>query len=291
MPMRQINPVLLGRTLGQFPLSISTSLAFEGLFGIHEDHPTPTGQPAPWVGYEFLHINVRTLIRNCFTTMPAQDAYGVSAYEMTEIIAEEISIIKGILKDKITDKRFQFAFYLPSYENLSRVFPHATLRDISTEKQRFYALLEDSVVKRLTEHFVIGGVTHEAIQIRTTMGRGRALMLTHYPIDVLTARYKHFEVLESHTGRIKKQHELTNKLKTAKDAGLPFDVMTLQMFGDTADLFKPAPLKVRRVTLKIADKFNWNETTTKDRIIANIKMMNEPFLEQYVRDLYRAPKV
>lgn len=289
--MRQINPALLGRTLGQFPISISSSLAFEGLFGVHEDHPTPPGQQVPWVGYEFLHINVRTLIRNCFTTMPAQVAYGVSAYEMTEIIAEEITIIKGMLKDKITDKRFNFAFYLPSYENLPRVFPDANLRGVTTDKQKFYAALEDNVIKKLLDHFVIGTVDHEAIQIRTTMGRGRALMLTHYPIDVLTAKYKNYEVLESHTGRIKKQYELTNKLKSAKDAGLPFDVMTLQMFGDTADLFKPAALNVRRTTLKIADKFNWNETTTKDRIIANIKMMNEPFLEEYVRNLYKAPKV
>lgn len=289
--MRNINPALLGRTLGQFPISISTSLAFEGLFGIHEDHPTPPGESLPWVGYEFLHMNVRTLIRNCFTTMPAQEAYGVSAYELTEIIAEEISIIKEILKDKITDKRFRFAFYLPSYENLAKVFPHATLRGVTTEKQKFYTMLEDNVVKKLLSHPVLETVDHEAIQIRTTLGRGRALMLTHYPIDILTARYKNYEILESHTGRIKKQHELTNKLKTAKDANLPFDVMTLQMFGDTADLFKPAPLKVRRTTLKIADRFNWNETTTKGRIIANIKMMNEPFLEEYVRDLYHAPKV
>ena len=123
------------------------------------------------------------------------------------------------------------------------------------------------------------------------MGKGRSLMLTHYAIDVLTASYNNFDVLESHTGRIKKQHELTNKLKTAKDSNLPFDVMTLQMFGDSADLFKPAAINVRRTLLKIAEKFNWNETTTKDRIIANIKMMNEPFLEEYVRNLYKAPKV
>lgn len=289
--MPVISPILLSRPLGQFPISISSSLAFEGLFGIHEDHPTPPSQPAPWVGYEFLHINVRTLIRNCFNSLPSQNAYTASVYEMTEIVAEEINIIKQMLKDKITDKRFKFAFYLPSYENLERVFPHATLRGVTTEKQKFYAALEDTVLKKLLDHFVMGTVIHEAIQIQTTMGRGRALMLSHYPIDVLTAKYKNYEVLESHTGRIKKQHELTNKLRTAKDSGLPFDVMTLQMFGDTADLFKPAALNVRRTTLKIADKFNWNETTTKDRILANIKMMNEPYLEEYVRNLYRAPKV
>lgn len=289
--MATVSPALLGRTLGQFPISISTSLAFEGLFGIHEDHPTPVNQPAPWVGYEFLHMNVRTFIRNCFTCMPAEEAYKCNSHEVALIIAEEITIIKRLLKDKITDKRFQFAFYLPSYENLQKVFPRATLRGVSTEKQKYYADLEDTVIKLLLKNPVLESVIRESIQIRTTLGRGRALMLTHYPIDVLTARYKGFEVLESHTGRIKKQHQLTNKLKTAKDKNLPFDVMTLQMFGDSADLFKPADLKVRRVLLKIADKFNWNETTTEDRIKANIDMMNEPHLLEYVRDLYRAPIV
>lgn len=289
--MSVINPSLLARTQGQFPISISSSLALEGLFGIHEDHPVPKNQPAPWVGYEFLHINVRTLIRNCFTSVPSNVAYMLSAYEISEIIGEEISLIRNILTDKITDKRFNFAFFLPSYENLDKVFPDANLRGLNTEKQKFYAALEDEVVRRLLSSEALEDVEYEAIQIRTTYGHGKALMLSHYPIDVLTAKYKNYEVLESHTGRIKKQYELTNKLKGAKDKHLPFDVMTLQMFGDTADLFKPAPLKVRKVLLGIAEKFNWNETTTKDRILANIKMRNEPHLEDYVRKLYKAPKL
>lgn len=289
--MNTVSPALLNRTLGQFPISISTSLAFEGLFGIHEDHPVPEGKPAPWVGYEYLHMNVRTFIRNCFTSMPSQEAYTVSAYEFSEIVAEEIDIIKNILIDKITDKRFKFGFYLPSYENLATVFPNAILRGVTTEKQKFYSALEDNVIRLLLTHPVLETTIHENIRIRTTMGRGRSLMLTHYPIDVLTAKYNRYEVLESHTGRIKKQHELTNKLKTAKTSTLPFDVMTLQMFGDSADMFKPAELKVRRVTLKIAEKYHWNETTTKDRIIATVKMQNEPHLLTYIKALYQAPHV
>lgn len=289
--MSTVNPALLSRTLGQFPISISTSLAFEGLFGIHEDNPTPEGRPAPWVGYEFLHMNVRTFIRNCFTCMPAAAAYTVSAYELSEIIAEEIGIIRNILTDKITDKRFKFAFYLPSYEDLQRVFPNAILKGVTTEKQKFYAALEDDVIQRLLKNPILETVVYESIRTKTTMGSGRSLMLTHYAIDVLTAKNNRFEILESHTGRIKKQHELTNKLKTAKDSHLPFDVMTVQMFGDTADMFKPADLKVRRVTLKIAEKYNWNETTTKDRIKATVKMHQEPHLYIYISDLYKAPHV
>lgn len=49
------------RTKGQFPISIATSLALEGLFGILEDNKDPN---PPWPDYTDLIINVRTLFRN-----------------------------------------------------------------------------------------------------------------------------------------------------------------------------------------------------------------------------------
>lgn len=289
--MSMINPALLSRTLGQFPLSISTSLAFEGLFGIHEDNPTPKGQPAPWVGIEFLHINVRTLIRNCFTVMPSAQAYTCSPKEIAMVVAEEVSIIKGILKDRIQDPRFQYAFYIPKYDNLAEAFPDANLRESNTDKQKFYRHLEDAVIKRLIDEQALLYVEHEIISLKTRLGKGRALMLTHFPIDLLVARHQRFKLLESHTGRIKERYELTSKLKTAKDARIPFDIMTIQLFGDSGDMFKPADRKVREVTLKIADKYHWNETTTKDRVRETIKMGYEPHLYTYVSQLYRAPRV
>lgn len=51
--MSTLAPVLLDRPLGQFPISIATSLALEGLFGIHEEHPVASNKPRPWVDMTF----------------------------------------------------------------------------------------------------------------------------------------------------------------------------------------------------------------------------------------------
>lgn len=288
--MSTVAPILLNRPTGQFPISIATSLAFEGLFGIHEEHPVAEGKPRPWVGYDFLHINVRTLIRNCYQSIPSQDAMLIPAKDYANIIAEEITLIGTILTDNITNEHFEHAFYLPSYELLPKAFPRATLKGVNTPKQQHYAQIEDTVIKLLLTNPVLQTVTHEKVALRTTLGKGKAIMLTHYPVDILVAKYKRYNILESHTGQIKQTYELTNKLKIGGKTNMPFDIMTIQLFGDTANMFQPAELKVRRTMYKLAEKYKWNNTTTEDKIKANVKH-NEPYLYEYIMDLYKAPKV
>lgn len=286
--MSTLAPVLLERPLGQFPISIATSLALEGLFGIHEEHPVDTNKPRPWVGYDFLHINVRTLIRNCYQSIPSSDAQVIPAKDFAKIVAEEISIINTVISDNITDDNFKVAYYFVSYENLQRAFPRATLKGVTTDKQKHYASIEDQVVTLLLNNDVVNSIVYEKVQLRTQLGAGRALMLSHYPIDILVAKHKRFSILESHTGFIKQKHELTNKIKSKWD--IPFDIMTIQLFGDSANMFQPSPLKVRQTMYKLAQKYHWNSTTTEEKIKFNVKH-NEPYLYEYITDLYKAPKV
>lgn len=286
--MSTLAPVLLDRPLGQFPISIATSLALEGLFGIHEEHPVASNRPRPWVGYDFLHINVRTLIRNCYQSLPSGDAQLIPAKHFAKIVAEEISIINTVIADNITDENFTVAYFFASYENLARAFPRAVLKGVSTDKQKHYASIEDQVIELLLKDSILNTIIYEKVQLRTQLGNGKALMLSHYPVDVLVAKHKRFSILESHTGYIKQKHELTNKIKSKWD--MPFDIMTIQLFGDTANMFKPAELKVRQVMYKLAQKYHWNSTTTEEKIKFNVKH-NEPFLYEYICDLYKAPKV
>ena len=72
---------------------------------------------------------------------------------------------------------------------------------------------------------------------------------------------------------------------------VPFDIMSIQTFGDTGDMFKPVELNVRRVLLKIAEKHKWNEFITEEKIKANVSMANEPYLKEFIYDVYRAPRV
>lgn len=291
--MSTIKPALLSRTLGQFPVSISTSLALEGLLGIHEDHPTPKGRPLPWMGYEYLNINVRTLIRNVFTTMPAAEAYVTTPKELAMVVAEEMQIIESVITDNIRDNKLGLGFYMPSYEDLGKAFPRAIFKDPNTDKQKYYSKLEDAALFYLSraEAVSLQYSATESVPLRTTLGRGKSLMLSHYPIDILIAKHNRYNILESHTGRIKMRHELTNKLKTSNSNVIPFDIMSIQTFGDTGDMFKPVDLKVRRILIKIAQKHRWNEFTTEEKIKAHVSMANEPYLKEFIYDVYRAPRV
>lgn len=287
--MSSYNEGLVSRTLGQFPISISTSLAFEGLVGIHEEHPHPKGRPLPYVGYDYMHINVRTLIRNCFTSMETSKAYICGPAEMAETIAEEMRIIDTILTEQIGGM-FNHGFYFPTYVKLPQQFPDANLKGANTDKQKYYAKLEDDTLTKLLEHPIINDILSEKTDLKTAMGRGKGLLLTHYPIDILVAKHKRYHLLESHTGRIRPQELMNNKLKSCKVKEMPFDMMTIQYFGDSGDMFSPQPIKFRGTLERIAMKYKWNTTTTQSRIEANIKMSNEPHLYDYVRRLYRAPK-
>lgn len=288
-----INQALLSRTLGQFPVSISTSLAIEGLLGIHEEHPTPKGRLPPWSDYDYLNINVRTLIRNVFTSMPSASAYLTTPKELAIVVAEEMQVIESVITDRIRDSKMGLGFYMPSYENIGKAFPRAVFRDPVTDKQKFYTKLEDSALFYLSRPDAVSlqYASQETVALKTTLGRGKSLLLSHYPIDILIAKHNRYSVLESHTGRIKMRHELTNKLKTSHKNMVPFDIMSIQTFGDTGDMFKPVELNVRRVLLKIAEKHKWNEFTTEEKIKANVSMANEPYLKEFIYDVYRAPRV
>ena len=56
-----ITDLMSSRTIGQFPLSIATSLAMEAAFGIYPDRPETK---EPILKYDTLWVNVRTIFRN-----------------------------------------------------------------------------------------------------------------------------------------------------------------------------------------------------------------------------------
>lgn len=94
------------RTVGQFPLSIATSLAFEGAIGIHPDNPN-TG--AKLSEFKEVWVNARTLFRNFY------NAIGRVNFDMTDMsdvvsqYIEEMRTIEQIVADH-TEKRGKVVF-------------------------------------------------------------------------------------------------------------------------------------------------------------------------------------
>lgn len=280
------NLILEERALGQFPISIPTSLALEGLLGILEDNPVDP-KKAPIANYDGLSINVRTLIRNLYTSLPAQKARTLLPQDVSVIIEQEIQIIQEVLRDR-GRPGFNLSFYALTYESFYKKYKHANTKGVNTNFQKIYDALEADVNQYLIKHSeVFLENPHWVDDLKPKVSRGHTLLLTHYPLDLLNCDNKRIALLESHTGKVKAEKDFNSKLKTG-NPNIPFDIMTLQFFGDTGNMFKPFPHKIRQVFLSIAEKNKYNPTTTEERIKFTVKQAGEPHLYNLIQDLYKA---
>ena len=276
--------IIENRAKGKFPVSIATSLALEGLFGIMEEKPELKPQ---WKGYTHLAINVRTLFRNIVGAVEKERADDLSPKDYAEILIEEMQIIRNAVAD-YSDRAIHTIYYASTYKSLSGLYPFAYFKEVKTANQIHYAAMEnstiDNVFKELGDHndFLV------RYDVNITARVKKSLMITHYPFDLLCLKSaEEVVLLESHTGVVKKSFQWNTKLKNYKSLPpMPFDVMTVQMFGDSGDLFIPYPKKIRDKLIAIAEKNNWHSQTTRARIMQCIQLEKDPELLLIVRRLY-----
>lgn len=272
------------RTLGQYPLSIATSLAFEGLSDTLEEgkkYPTP-----PLHHYQEVWVNVRTLIRNIIGSSDRETANSVNVDDLSMALVSEIEIIEAMVKE-LSQGNVSVHFYYCTYKSIEKLYPKALFRVANTPKQVSYAALENSTISQLMldKLYAIKGYD-------TTISPdkpNRSILLSHYPFDLLCYdKFRILDLIESHTGTIKKKHQWNTKLLNGKSLDrIPFDKMTIQLFGDSGGMIKPYPPDYRQKILEIAEKYQWNSLTTKDRIKMTVRLSKEPKLEMLVNDLYR----
>lgn len=265
--------VVADRSIGQLPLSIATSLALEGAFGIYPDRPE---KKAPIQNYTHLWVNVYTLFRNLFNALPTQHQEGLLQDTLSEALAEEIITLEAVVKDQV-GMGFKVIYYIPDLTQLERHFPKAILKQPTTPKQKIFKVLMMESVEMAAKIVADHDVRRTPIKLK---GEGRSLMLTHAPVDLLS--YNSFDdlaLLESHTGVVKRRNMWGTKL-SVKDETIPFNVFTLQIFGDGPVHFTPLSLKYRRTMLELAKKERWSPVTTVNRM----KMALASIRDKEIRD-------
>jgi hypothetical protein len=253
------------RTVGQFPISIASSLALEGSLAIHPDIEKPK---LHLIEYESLWINIKTLFRNALGSLSKEDAVMVVPKDIANTIFEEMSIIEDIVKEK-TNGKVSVVFYYSNYKNLEKHFKIASIRMDNTEKQKEYTNIQNHTLKILFDketkeptHLIKGF----ELYIKNDNPK-KTLIITHYPIDLLS--YKEFSMLallESHTGKVLKQAEWYKKFYEGKElVRIPFIPLFLQVFGDK-ETFRPLQIQVRKDILEMANKYNFSSITTYDKV-------------------------
>lgn len=270
--------------MGQYPVSIATSLALESLMGILETDPNAED---PLVNHtELLMVNIRTLLRNLYSSIETAKRVFLDEYTIAEALVNEMRTIESILMEA-SDGRCFAQFYYCTYVDANRKFPKALIKPVRTPAQQFYWKMEKTVIGFMTDDFKSGpGFKRYTTDFEETTSS--AVIITHYPVDLLQ-RYKfsRLTLLESHTGAIKTPLMWNSKLQSTSNVdNLPFDKMTIQMFGDGV-MFSPMPIKIRERVLEVAKKDNWTPSKTKDFVIASITNRRDPALEILVKEMYR----
>lgn len=271
------------RAKGQFPISIATSLGLEGAFGILEEGPR--FKVPPIREYQEIWINLRTLFRNFEGALDKDTRGNISANESAQILLDEMAFLVHHLSD------MRVHFYACSYKSLSRLYPNAQFKEVNTDKQKIYARMENDTLEILFRSPRLYGMSIKGFDVNLTPDGAKAsksLIMTHYPFDLLS--YKNFNVLallESHTGVIKQRGQWYTKLNGGNSLErIPFDKMTVQLFGDSGKLIRPYPPAYRDEFLKVAEKYQLNSLSTESRIKQCVQIHRNASLLILVTKLY-----
>ena len=215
------------RAVGSYPLSISTSLAIEGSMGVHPDHPAGKYLLGD---FEEMWVNLKTLFRNYHNAQGRENFAAVTLDEQAAFFNMEMNNLQSVVRAESQGKT-NVVFYLPDYSHVKSRFPHALMRADTTDIQRAYtesmiAVINQILLDRKEQIKIYPDLITEA-------SVKKALLFTHYPIDLTTTSFIRPALLESHTGNIKtKEHWYTKLYNGAELSAIPFTQGTLSVFGD-----------------------------------------------------------
>ena len=279
--------ILANRAMSSYTLSIGTALAMESI-DMGPSKPYDEARVIPNKvdinKYEVVYINLMTLYRNIIGSVNKQDADKLMVSDLVSVLEDEVNIIRDIFS-VMADNRIEVIFYCSKYHNLKAIYPNSNIRGDNTEKQIQYTMLMQQVINEYMKNNTNASCKLFENKIITTKPQ-KCLMITHYAYDLLS--YNSFtllDLLETHTGILKNKSMFYTKLLNGKDlVRIPFNEITLQIFGDK-EMFIPMPMKVKTLVLGLAEKYNWTQVTTKDRIKYGFDQIEDQELSRMLKSL------
>lgn len=272
------------REVGQYPLSIATSLALEGATGTHPDLPIKS---APLLDYGEFWINLRTLFRNFMGALHKDAAAGVLPIQIDAAIREEMETIKRIVNE-ITHGKCKVVFYVSNYAGMDKKYPLAKLRTERTDKQQQYMEIKRQTLQSLLKSLETeGGEDIRVFALKLfPQQQNKTLIFTHYAFDLLSWKaFTTLALIESNTGAVKQRPQWYTKYSGGRElSNIPFREDFLQVFGDSRSFF-PMNIRIRREVMDLAKQYNWSAITTDEKIRLNIGMMKNLEVRKLLQDL------
>lgn len=262
--MRNSLALAARETGSKIPVSIPTAAAIESLIALQTE----------WV--DQLWINLRTLHRNLLSSVDTSVRDVVTAQDVVEVLRTEIAVLIGAIPE-LSQNKTKLVFYCCNFSDLELILPNAILKPNRTDLQIKLAQLEIDVMKILLKDKEVTGF--KEFKTKLNGENGDALVITHHPIDLLSANtFNRLRLLESHTGAIKPKSEWNTKLTKGNDiTNIPFNKFSLQVFGDNNIALTQMDQKTREVVLHLAQQNRWSPVTTMDRIVFSINGLRDHF--------------
>lgn len=258
---------LIERDVGQIPVSIGTSLAFEGYLGFHPNQPK---QPLDVKSVKEIWVNLRTLARNLWQAVPTADVASLNPAAAVDVLMQEVQTIPVALAQY--GARAKVRYYITGKDSMKWTFPHATFKQAKTPKQMAYEVYERYASIDLYRRMKDEGMEVILIERKPPPSDGTIALLTHYPSDLLwKEHFNRLLLLESHTGKLKPWNLWYTKLHNITEATpMPFNKFTLQVFGDGVDLV-PQPRNIIGQLKHLAESKRWSPVTTEAKTYHDIQ--------------------
>lgn len=273
------------RSTGYFPLSIGTSLAFEGILGLLESEVAYDGYKRvnALVAYPLFLINIHTLIRNLIQSIPTEELIHVNESELFDHLQMEVQTIQSIVKE--FSPLTELVFYTVRYEEVFKRIDSSRLRLARTDLQKLHESIHVKLFKAYQKE---PSVVLKDLEKRGEINRNqKCVLLTHHVIDlILFDSHQEKVLLESHTGKVKGKSLWYTKYYNGKALPiLPLNGFLLLIFGDSEDIH-PMSKKVKEVLLDLARRFKWTHLTTMEKIRFNIDYLRDEAIKAALKNLY-----
>lgn len=267
------------RALGAFSISAGSAAALASLI---ETEGNPRRREAN-AEYDALYLSVNTLARNAFASLNTANQATTLPAKVAEMALEDLQHICNVAKDV----KLKVVLYKNGDSDLRKKYPIGNHRVPSTDKQLFAKDYHDALVTKIMSVFH-NGISDDLkdqypnlkVQITTKLDTGvsnqhkKPIFMTSCYLDLIECNVD--ALLQSYTGVIIQKHDywkLFNKSARLKDrdfSRIPFNRLFIQIFGDSKSLYSRGYKELERI-LDLAEKRDWNQTTTRDRVKMTMK--------------------
>jgi hypothetical protein len=262
--------------LGEYPISVGTSLALEGFFRKEPNNRQERIRTA----ITKLWVNLETVVRNAIEAYPSDNLKTLPLNDVVDSVFEDVEAIQTTIRDQ-SEGSVALVLYYEDPEERKWLFPHAQWRVPTTERKKRISLLHDLATRQVSGMMLEKKMPLNIIKRRPPVSHDHVAILTHHIHNLFWERsFGYLVLLESYTGALKDANLWSGKMKgvDVRDQ-MPFNPLTLQILGD-GSLFAGESRVIQRELKVLARNANWTKVTTRERILNDISRQGTPVLKE-----------